>query len=186
MPLPQVYLCTAEKVTEAVDMKLNYFNKKTALIILGLVVGVGGVMTYRAFEAPEDPANIAAKSVGLSRPDYDRSTNLVDSLRKNGGTISDEDWLALKKQATSGTPDARAIALTAIAQISPSSKHRADSINLANQFLSENHEQANIPAILVLKKLGDSRWEQFAEKLTKSPNQSNVELGNQLLSQRTP
>jgi hypothetical protein len=167
-------------------MNIHFFNNKVVLIILGLFAGVGGVMMFRSFEASSDPADIAAQSFELSRPEYDRSTNLVDSLRKNGGTIRNEEWLALKQQATTGTPDARAIALTAIAQISPKSQYRAESIDLANRFLAENHEQGNVPAILVLKKLGDSRWEQFAEKLTKSPNKLNVELGNQLLSRRKP
>jgi hypothetical protein len=123
----------------------------------------------------------AAQSVGTSPENLSKTAGLVDSIRKNDGAVSDADWEHLVSQVESDNKALRSMALTAMAQMDPESRHKDDALAYARGFLAEGHADGTIPAILVLRKFGDPAWRTHAEALAKSPNPSTAEAAQNVL-----
>lgn len=129
--------------------------------------------------------NKAARNVGTSPDNLSKTAGLVDSIRKNDGAVSDTDWEHLVSQVESDNNGLRSIALTAMAQLNPDSRHKDDALAYARSFMAEGHTEGTIPAILVLRKFGDPAWRTHAEALAKSPNSSTAEAAQNVLDKST-
>lgn len=88
-------------------------------------------------------------------------------------TISESDWLFLKQQFND--PKQRTMAIAPIMFVDKSFAHRTEAIAMLEQFLTENHEDGNVVAVIGLRKLGEPSWKRHASRLMQSGSEASRE-----------
>lgn len=127
---------------------------------------------------PEDQAQAAKLNLAVN--DFVRLKQLTDAHA--GTEMSAADWTLVSTLAKEGLGRARVNAIVALRSLPKKSSHRDEAIRLAGQFLAEGHESGNVPAVQVLRYLGDPSWRVAASKLARSAPVEDRSMWKEMLN----